>query len=78
MLILLVKNTQVVLNKLYDKGFSAKIKLLRENGAVPQIAIGLNDFAGTGFYNSEYLVVSKRIGRFDLSAGLGWGNYRME
>ena len=38
--------------------------------AVPAI---IRDLIGTGVYGAEYLVASKQIWDFDLSAGLGWG-----
>jgi len=55
-----------------DKGFNVKVRLKKE-GTFPAIAIGLNDFAGTGFYSSEYIVSSYGIKNFDLHFGLGWG-----
>lgn len=55
-----------------DKGFNVKIRLKKE-GYLPAIAIGLNDFAGTGFYGSEYIVSSYGIGNLDMHFGLGWG-----
>lgn len=58
-----------------DKGFSAKVKILDETDYFPQLAIGLNDLAGTGFYNSEYIVLSKKFSNYDISLGMGWGNY---
>lgn len=56
-----------------DKGFNLKLRL-KKQGNLPAIAIGLNDFAGTGFYSSEYIVSSYGIGNIDLHLGLGWGN----
>ena len=56
-----------------DKGFNIKLKL-KDEGILPSIAIGANDFAGTGFYSSEYLVASYGIDNFDFHFGLGWGN----
>jgi hypothetical protein len=56
-----------------DKGFNMKIKLLDE-GRFPALAIGLDDFAGTGYYSSEYLVANKNLGKFDIHLGAGWGN----
>lgn len=56
-----------------DKGFSFKIslpKLFDHN-----VAFGMNDIAGTGFYNSEYLVFTKAINKFEYSFGVGWGDY---
>ena len=56
-----------------DKGFNAKIRL-KEEGKLPALAIGLNDFGGTGLYSSEYIVASYGIDNLDLHFGLGWGN----
>ncbi len=55
-----------------DKGFNLKLRI-KEEGVLPAIAIGLNDFAGTGYYSSEYLVASYGINKLDLHFGLGWG-----
>ena len=56
-----------------DKGFNLKIKLKKED-TWPAIAIGFNDFAGTGFYTSEYIVSSYGIKNLDLHFGLGFGS----
>ncbi len=37
------------------------------------MAIGLQDFIGTGLYGGEYVVGSKRFGPWDVTLGLGWG-----
>ena len=42
-----------------DKGFNMKLKILDESKNLPQMAIGLSDFAGTGLFSGEYLVGSK-------------------
>ena len=55
-----------------DKGFNIKLRL-KEEGLFPAIAIGLNDFAGTGLYSSEYIVGSYGINNFDIHFGLGFG-----
>ena len=55
-----------------DKGFNIKLKLKKE-GRLPAIALGLNDFAGTGFHSSEYIVASYGIKKLDMHFGLGWG-----
>ena len=47
---------------------------MRRQNFFPAIAIGANDIAGTGFYNSEYIVFSKNIRNIDFSAGVGWGS----
>ena len=55
-----------------DKGFNFKIRL-KEEGRFPAVAIGINDIAGTGLYNSEYIVASYGIKNLDMHFGLGWG-----
>lgn len=55
-----------------DKGFNAKFRLKKQDN-FPALAIGLNDFAGTGIYSSEYMVASHAIGNYDLHLGIGWG-----
>ena len=58
---------------LYDRSADFKIRLFDEGLYTPQIAIGLQDFIGTGVYSAEYVVASKRVGPLDLTAGMGWG-----
>ena len=55
-----------------DKGFNIKVRL-KEEGKLPAIAIGLQDFAGTGIYSSEYIVGSYGINKTDFHFGLGFG-----
>ena len=55
-----------------DKGFNIKARL-KEEGIFPAIAVGLNDFAGTGFHSSEYIVGSYGINNFDMHFGIGFG-----
>ena len=55
-----------------DKGFNVKVRL-KEQDKFPAIAIGLNDFAGTGIYSSEYIVGSYGINRTDFHFGIGFG-----
>ena len=55
-----------------DKGFNVKIKL-KDQGVLPALAVGLNDFAGTSLYSSEYLVSSYGINNLDMHLGVGWG-----
>lgn len=62
-----------VCNQSYkDKGFNFKIRL-KEEGFLPAVAVGLNDLSGTGFYSSEYFVLSKGIDNIDFHFGIGWG-----
>ena len=55
-----------------DKGFNIKF-LVKDQGKLPAIAIGINDIAGTGFYSSEYIVSSYEYKNFDFHLGFGWG-----
>ena len=55
-----------------DKGFNVKIRL-KDQDALPALAVGLNDFAGTSLYSSEYLVSSYGINNLDMHLGVGWG-----
>jgi hypothetical protein len=54
-----------------DKGFNVKFRVKQE-GVLPAIAVGLNDFAGTGLYTSEYIVASQGINKLDFHYGIGW------
>jgi len=57
----------------FDRQFDIKIKLWDEGLYVPQVAVGLQDFLGTGLFSGEYVVASKRLGPLDLSFGIGFG-----
>ena len=56
-----------------DRSFEVKALLLEESALTPALALGLRDMLGTGVFSSEYLVASKRLGRADLTFGMGWG-----
>lgn len=56
-----------------DKGVDAKFRLLKETTYLPELAVGFRDFGGNGFFESEYLMASKRISDFDFHLGIGWG-----
>ncbi|WP_331429065.1 YjbH domain-containing protein, partial [Paracoccus sanguinis] len=59
-----------------DRSFDVRVLLLdeREGSWQPSVAVGLQDFVGTGFYSSEYVVATKTVTpRLRVSAGLGWG-----
>jgi len=56
-----------------DKSFDIKLRLFKENYFLPDVALGLRDIAGTGIFSSEYIVATKSIGEFHVTAGIGWG-----
>ena len=59
---------------LYDRSFSLHYRFADETDLRPALAIGLNDFFGTGIYSSEYLVATKTLGSsVRVSGGIGWG-----
>ena len=56
-----------------DRNAGARLVLVEEDKSLPQIAIGAYDPIGTSLFPSRYLVMSKLLGRFDLTLGLGQG-----
>ncbi|OOE64023.1 YjbH domain-containing protein [Salinivibrio kushneri] len=59
--------------KYTDKSIDAKLRLMQESFWLPELAVGVRDIGGTGLFDGEYLVGSKRAGPFDFSLGVGWG-----
>lgn len=58
---------------LKDKGIDLKLRLVNESYYIPELAVGVRDFGGTGFFESEFIVASKRFGSVDVHLGMGWG-----
>ena len=58
-----------------DKGFNVKFKYKSKNNNRPNLAIGLDDFAGTGFFTREYIVATQNLRDIKVTAGLGWGKF---
>ncbi|MEO3678861.1 YjbH domain-containing protein [Rheinheimera sp. FR7-31] len=56
-----------------DKGIDVKFRLLQESSYLPQVSLGIRDFGGTGLFESEYLVLSKKWHNVDFHLGMGWG-----
>lgn len=58
----------------YDRSFDLRYRFIDEGTWRPALAVGLQDFIGTGYYSGEYVVASKTLAdRFTVTAGLGWG-----
>ncbi|MBB5723633.1 hypothetical protein FHS72_003278 [Loktanella ponticola] len=58
----------------FDRSFDLRYRLIQETDLLPDVAIGLQDFLGTGDLSAEYIVATKTItDRIDVTAGLGWG-----
>lgn len=56
-----------------DKSIDFKVRFWRETRWTPDLAFGVRDLGGTGFFSSEYLVASKNFGPIDASVGLATG-----
>jgi len=56
-----------------DKAIDLKVRLWRESRWLPAVAVGGHDIGGTGLFSGEFVVASKRLDRFDISLGMGWG-----
>ncbi|TON28544.1 hypothetical protein CGH62_19945, partial [Vibrio parahaemolyticus] len=55
-----------------------KVRLLEESQYLPELSVGIRDFAGTGLFDGEFVAATKRysnknIGTFDFTLGMGWG-----
>ena len=48
-------------------------QFVKESETLPALAMGLNDFIGTGRYSGEYIVATKNIGPVKITGGLGFG-----
>jgi hypothetical protein len=57
----------------YHRNLGFKIRLFEETAFWPEISIGARDIIGTGRQGAEYLVASKQLWDFDITAGFGWG-----
>ncbi len=60
-------------DNLFDRSYEVKLRLLKERRVLPEVAVGIRDFLGTGVWGSEYLVGTKSLGAFDFTLGAGWG-----
>lgn len=56
-----------------DRGVDVKARLLEESYWLPEVSIGLRDFAGTGQFSGEFIAASKRWHNVDFTLGIGWG-----
>ena len=59
---------------IWDRSFDVRYQAIDEQGWRPAVAIGLQDFLGTGVYSGEYIVATKTLTpRLRATAGIGWG-----
>lgn len=58
----------------WDRSFDIRYQLLREGRFRPAVAVGLQDFIGTGIYAAEYLAATKHLSpNLKVTGGIGWG-----
>lgn len=58
----------------YDRSFDLRFRVFNETDWTPAVAVGLQDFVGTGLLGGEYIVATKSIGdRLRVTGGVGWG-----
>ena len=59
----------------YDRSFDLRYRFVDEGTYRPAIAVGLQDFIGTGLYSGEYVVATKSFanGKVKATGGIGWG-----
>ena len=65
---------------LFDRSFDVKLRLLKEGENWPAVAVGLQDFLGTGVYSGEYIAATKglnlaELGYIRITGGVGWGRF---
>jgi len=56
-----------------DRSIDLRARIWEETDWRPALAVGFQDLLGTGIYQGEYIVGSKRVWDFDLTFGVGWG-----
>lgn len=59
----------------WDRSFDVRWQFVKESETMPALAMGLNDFIGTGRYSGEYIVATKNIGPVKITGGLGFGHF---
>ncbi|RFU12385.1 YjbH domain-containing protein [Rhodobacteraceae bacterium W635] len=60
----------------FDRSFDLRYQLLeqRQGSWLPSVAVGLQDFVGTGILAGEYIVASRSFGEtLTVTGGVGWG-----
>lgn len=60
----------------FDRSFDLRYRIMDEGSYRPAVAIGLQDFIGTGIYSGEYIVATKHLTpNLTITGGLGWGRF---
>ena len=60
----------------YDRSFDLRYRLIDEGRLRPAVAVGLQDFVGTGIYSGEYIAATKHLTpSLAVTGGIGWGRF---
>lgn len=60
----------------FDRSFDLRYRLVDEGRYRPAVAVGLQDFVGTGIYSGEYIVATKHFRpQIAVTGGIGWGRF---
>ena len=60
----------------YDRNFDLRFRLWEETQWLPEVTLGLQDFAGTGLYSGEFIAATKEIvPGLKVTGGRGWGRF---
>lgn len=60
--------------EIYDRSFDLRYRFVDEGRYRPAVAVGFQDFIGTGLYSGEYLVATKTLAPgLKVTGGIGWG-----
>lgn len=63
-------------DKTFTRSFDLRYRFMDEGDIMPAMAIGFQDFIGTGQYSGEYIVATKHITpRLTFTGGIGWGRF---
>ncbi|WP_373634875.1 YjbH domain-containing protein [Yoonia sp. SS1-5] len=58
----------------FDRSFDLRYRFVDEGRYRPAVAVGLQDFVGTGIYSGEYIVATKEVvPSVQVTGGIGWG-----
>ncbi len=69
-----VRHLETTFPVYYDRSFDVRVRLLEETDYLPAVAVGLQDFLGTGLLSGEYVAATKQFGnRLRVTGGIGWG-----
>tara|TARA_B100000900_G_scaffold406702_1_gene418131 strand:- start:681 stop:2645 length:1965 start_codon:yes stop_codon:yes gene_type:complete len=74
----LVWEGDLVAGHYLDKGFNVKFVHRSKRFKNTKLAIGLDDFAGTGLLTKEYIVSTTQLKNIKFTAGMGWGKFTGE